>query len=117
MYSIVTHMSLVCHPYATRMYPHFIRMSVVCTLISPVCHLYVLECHSYVTHMYLYVIRMSLDCGFAIKLLNKLLSKKFIERCTLILSYIPRCARILKRNSSQYFHDTTKFLFTKQDVK
>ena len=58
-------MSLVCtlcHTYVTRMYSHIIRMSLVCALVSFVCHSYVLVCHSYATRMYSYVIRMSLVC-------------------------------------------------------
>ena len=51
-------MSLVCHLYVTRMYSYAIHMSLVCTRMSPVCHLYVLVYHLYVTRMYSYVIRM-----------------------------------------------------------
>ena len=60
-----------CHPYVTRMsfVCHVIRMSLVCTCMSPVSHSYILVCHPYVTHVYLYVIpmytcviRMSLVC-------------------------------------------------------
>ena len=53
---------LVCHPYVTRMYLYVIRISLVCTCMSSVCHLYVLVCHLYVTRMYSYVIRMPLIC-------------------------------------------------------
>ena len=63
-----------CYPYVTRMYSYVIRMSLVSTCTSSVCHSYVLVCHPYVTGMYSYVIRMSLVCGFTInwmKLLNK----------------------------------------------
>ena len=89
-HSYVIRMSLVCHPCVTGMYSYAIRMWLVCTRISSVCHssvlvchpyvtrmysmssvctrmssvcdLYVLVCHPYVTHMYSYVIRMSLVC-------------------------------------------------------
>ena len=40
-------MSLVCHPYVTRMYWYVIRMSLVCTRMSFVCHSYLRVCHSY----------------------------------------------------------------------
>ena len=53
---------LVCHPYITRMYSYVIRMLVVCTSMSSVCHLYVLICHPYDTRMYSKVIYMSLIC-------------------------------------------------------
>ena len=56
---VCTRISLVCHLYVTRMYPYSIRMSFAC-------HPYVtrisLVCHPYVTRMYSYVIRMSLVC-------------------------------------------------------
>ena len=54
--------ALVLHAYATRMYFYVIRMSLVCTHMSSVCHSYVLLCHPYVTRMYSYVIRISLVC-------------------------------------------------------
>ena len=57
-----TPLSLVCHPYVTCMYSYVMRMSLVCTCMSFVCHSYVLVCHSYVTRMYSYVIHMSLLC-------------------------------------------------------
>ena len=63
-----------CHPYDTRMtfVCHVIRMSLVCTCMSSVCHLYVLVfismslvgtcmssvCHSYVLVCHPYVIRL-----------------------------------------------------------
>ena len=57
---VCTRISLVCHLYVTRMYPYSIRMSFAC-------HPYVtrisLVCHPYVTRMYSYVIRMSLVCS------------------------------------------------------
>ena len=61
---------LVCHPYVTHMYSYLIRMSLVYTRMSSVCHWYVLVCHPYVTRikdlarMYSYVIRVLLVCGF-----------------------------------------------------
>ena len=75
-HSYVIRMSLVCHPCVTGMYSYAIRMWLVCTRISSVCHSSVLVCHPYVTRMYsmssvctrmssvcdLYVIRMSLIC-------------------------------------------------------
>ena len=48
---VYTRMSSVCHSYV-------IRMSLACTRISSVCHSYILLYHRYVTRMYLYVIRM-----------------------------------------------------------
>ena len=51
-----------CHLYVTRMYSYFIRMSLVCTRMSFLCHLYVIVCHLYVTHMYSHVTRMSFVC-------------------------------------------------------
>ena len=35
-----TRISLICHPYVTRMYSYVIHMSLVCTCMSPACHLY-----------------------------------------------------------------------------
>ena len=35
-----TRISLICHPYVTRMYSYAIHMSLVCTCMSPACHLY-----------------------------------------------------------------------------
>ena len=49
MYLYVTHMSLVCHWYGTRMYSFVIRWSLVCTRMSLVCHSYLHACHSYGT--------------------------------------------------------------------
>ena len=65
-YVVVSHPNVtgVCHPYITRMYSYFIRMSLVCTRMSSVCHSYVLLCHPHVAGMYSYVIRMSLVCDF-----------------------------------------------------
>ena len=51
-----------CHLYVTRVYLHVIRMPLVRTRMSFVCHLYALVCHPYVTRMYSYVIRISLVC-------------------------------------------------------
>ena len=51
-------MSLVCHPYATRMYLYAILISLVCTHMSSVCHSYVLVWHLYVTRMYPYITRL-----------------------------------------------------------
>ena len=56
----IIRMSLVCHAYVTRMYSYVIRMSLVYTPMSFVCHSCVLVCRWYVTRMYSYVIRMSL---------------------------------------------------------
>ena len=47
---------------------HVIRMLLVCTRMSSLCHSYVLVCHPYVTRMYLYVIRISI--GFAMNLIS-----------------------------------------------
>ena len=52
MFSNVIRMSLVCHSYVTRMSFVCTRMSLVCTRMSSVCHSYVLVYHSYVTRMY-----------------------------------------------------------------
>ena len=74
---ICTCMSLVCHPYVTRMYSYIlICMSLVCTRISSVCHSYVLVCHPYVTRMYSYAIRLSLIRGFTINLFLLSIFKK-----------------------------------------
>ena len=51
-----------CHLYVTRVYLYVIRMPLVRTRMSFVCHLYALVCHPYVTRMYSYVIRISLVC-------------------------------------------------------
>ena len=69
-------MPLVCHSYINRMYSYLIRMSLVYarilsvwTLMSFVCHSYVIVCYLYVTRIYSYVmlwhsyaIRMSPIC-------------------------------------------------------
>ena len=60
--SYVIRMSFAFHLYVACMYSYVILMSLVCTQMSFVCHLYVLVCHPYVTHMYSRVIRMSLVC-------------------------------------------------------
>ena len=73
-YAMICHLYvlyvLFCHPYLNCMYSFVIRMSLVCTRMSSVCHSYVFVCHSYVTRMYLYVIRMSLVCGFTTNQFN-----------------------------------------------
>ena len=53
------------------MYEYVFLMSLVCTPISFVYHLYVLVCHSYVTRIYSYAIRMSFVCGFTMKRARK----------------------------------------------
>ena len=53
-------MSLICHSNTTCIYLHVIPMSLECTCMSAVCHLYVLVCNLYVTCMYSHVICMSL---------------------------------------------------------
>ena len=65
MYSFVIRMSLVCtcitlvcHSYVPEFYP--IRMAPVCTRMLSVFHSYVLVYHPYVTHLYSHVIRMAL---------------------------------------------------------
>ena len=52
---VCTLMSLICHLYVTRIYPYVIRMSLVY-------YFYILLCHSYATRMYSYAISMSLVC-------------------------------------------------------
>ena len=59
-----------CHLCVTRMYVYFVRMSLVCTRMSFLCHSYVLECRSYVTCMYSYVIRMSFVCTLMLSVCN-----------------------------------------------
>ena len=94
MYSYVTRMysCVICFvlffrmssmSYVTRMcsyiiciYSYVIRMSLVCTRMSSVCHSYVIcvscsyvfVCHPCVNLMYSYVIHMSLVCGFTVDL-------------------------------------------------
>ena len=80
--SYVIRMSLVCHPYVTRMYSYATRMSIVCTRRSSVCHSYVLVCHPYVTRVYSYVIRMSLVCGFTMTT-----CKTFFQKCLCIILF------------------------------
>ena len=53
-----------CHSDGTRMYSYVICMSLTCTCMLSICHLYVLVCRPYVTRMYSYVIHMSFVCGF-----------------------------------------------------
>ena len=48
------------HMYVTHIYLYVMRMSLVCTCMSFVRHLYVLVYHLYVTRMYSFVICMSL---------------------------------------------------------
>ena len=52
MYSYVIRMSLVCTHMSSVCHSHVIRTSLVCTRMSPVCHSYVLVCHPYVTRMW-----------------------------------------------------------------
>ena len=73
LYVMVCHSYvLVCNPHVTRIYSYVIRMSTICSPMSPVCHSYVPICHPYVTRMYSYVMRMSLVCGFTMKCLKLL---------------------------------------------
>ena len=51
-----------CRLYVTCMYSYVIRMSLVCTCMSSICHFYVFACHLFVTRMYSYVIHVSLVC-------------------------------------------------------
>ena len=62
MYSYVIRMSLVCTRMSSVCHSYVIHMLVVCTRMSSVFHSYVLVCHPHVTRMYYYVIRMSLVC-------------------------------------------------------
>ena len=65
---VCTCISFMCHTYVIRMHSYVIRMSLVCTGMSFEYHLNLLVCHSYVSRMYTYVIsyitRMSLVCTF-----------------------------------------------------
>ena len=47
-------MSFVCQPYVLVCHSYVIRMSLVCTRMTPVCHSYVLVCHPSVTRMWFY---------------------------------------------------------------
>ena len=49
-----------CHPFVTHMYSYIIRISLVCTRMTLICHSFVIVCYPYVTRMYSYVIRISL---------------------------------------------------------
>ena len=60
---------LICHPqvirmysYATCIYSNVIQISLVCTRVSTVYHLFALTCYSYDIQMYLHVSRMPLVC-------------------------------------------------------
>ena len=62
-------MLFVCQSYVLLYHSYIIRMTLLCTCMSFICHSYVfinhlcaLVCHSYVTHIYSYVNRMSLVC-------------------------------------------------------
>ena len=65
---LLRHSHVICmRSYFIYMYPYAIRMSLVCTHMSSVCHSYVLVghshvlvCHPYVLWMYSYIILMSL---------------------------------------------------------
>ena len=53
--SFVCHSNVIrmsCHLCVSRMYSYVIRMSLVYTRMSSVCHWYVLVCHRYVTRIY-----------------------------------------------------------------
>ena len=55
LYVMVCHSYvLVCNPHVTRIYSYVIRMSTICSPMSPVCHSYVLVCHAYVTRLWFY---------------------------------------------------------------
>ena len=58
--SYVIRMSLVCTCMSPVCHSYVILISLVCTRMSFLCHSCVLVCHPYVTHMNLYVIRTSL---------------------------------------------------------
>ena len=45
---------LVCYLYVTRIYSYVSSLSLVCTGMSTVCHLYVIEWHPYVTRLWFY---------------------------------------------------------------
>ena len=108
----------VCHPYVTCIYSYVIRMSLVSTRMSSVCHSYtrmssmchsyVLVCHPYVTRIlvchphvtrmhsyficmslvYSFVIRMSLVCGFS---MNPLLPQCVDEFLYLFITHSSSC--------------------------
>ena len=44
----------VCHLHVTRMFWYVIRMSLVCTRMSPLWNSYVLVCHAFVTRLWFY---------------------------------------------------------------
>ena len=84
----------VCHPYVTCIYSYVIRMSLVSTRMSSVCHSYTRMssvCHSYVICMslvYSFVIRMSLVCGFS---MNPLLPQCVDEFLYLFITHSSSC--------------------------
>ena len=111
---------LVCHLYGACMYSHIIRLSLVGTQISFVCHWHVevcysslvytymsLVCHSYVTRMYSYVIRMLLVvchswvllCNLSLRIKYKVLIKipRTPHKMLLVISYL------FKRRKLQLF--------------
>ena len=63
--SYMIRMSFACYLYALIFYSYVsyvIHMSLVCTRMPSISHLYVLVCDPYFTPMYSYVIRMTLVC-------------------------------------------------------
>ena len=82
---LIAFISLVCPSCVTRMYSYAIRMSLVCTHMSPIWHSYVLVCQPYVTRMYSYVIRMSLVRGFTMNSQNGRAKSTFINTITVSL--------------------------------
>ena len=75
---LCTRMSSVCHSYVLVSHPFVTRMYsyviLMSLVISSVYHSYVLVCHPYVTRIYSYVIRMSLVCSFTMSLTFNLVS-------------------------------------------
>ena len=59
---VCSRMSLVCHLYVTHINSYVIRMLLLCTRMLYVCHSYVRLRQPYVTRMYSYVTSKSLVC-------------------------------------------------------
>ena len=112
--SFTYHSHVFCmHLYFTYMYFYAIRLSVVYTRISSLCHFYilvcngmssvcpscVLSCHPYATRMYSYVIRMSSVCHSYVLRCHPYVTRTYLHvtRVSLVCSSTMNHGDIAKR--------------------
>ena len=92
---VYTRISSVCHFYILLCN----GMSSVCTRMSSVCHSYVLSCHPYATRMYSYVIRMSSVCHLYVLRCHPYVTRTYLHvtRVSLVCSSTMNHGDIAKR--------------------